>query len=97
VVGEAHPLNLGFGGANIPFADLNNPVNADVVQPVGSAVVVFARGSGSDRAGEPALIAYESGPTRVAYATFPLVALQELDLALLLQNAMFWFAPFGVG
>jgi hypothetical protein len=52
---------------------------------------VFVRGPDSDSAGEATLIAYDDGSARVAYASFPLLLLEDTDMELLIRNAMAWF------
>jgi len=54
------------------------------------ASIAFRRGPDSEFTGEPALIAYDRGDSRVAYAAFPLYFLPEDDLDLLVQNALDW-------
>ena len=88
---ESHPLSDGFSGT-ITFRDDVASVQPDVIQPLNKAVTVFVRGPASDRAGEPTLIAYEDGSTKVGYAAFPLFLIQDSDLSQLIGNVVNWFA-----
>lgn len=93
---EDHPLSDGFPD-EVTLVDQEEPLLADIVQPVAGAEVVFGRGPESVQPGEPALIAYDPGDYRVAYAAFPLYLMQPDDLTLLIENALLWFDDGSAG
>lgn len=92
--GTGHPLALGFSGT-IPFVETDVIPQPDVIFPSEGSEVVFVRGPESDRAGDPALIAYERDGRRVAYSAFPIYLLNQGDLDLLVLNAVEWLAAQG--
>ncbi len=86
---DEHPLTEGFSGP-VTFTEQDTSLQPDVITPTGKAETIFVRGPESERAGDPALIAYEEGNARVAYAAFPLFLLEDGDLAQLAENAVAW-------
>jgi hypothetical protein len=86
--GDAHPISEGLESVTLGSQDLE--LTPDLIAVSGEASVVFVRGPESVGPGEPAMLAYEDGDTRVSYAVFPLFALDETDLGLLVSNLASW-------
>jgi len=68
------------------------PLLSDVVMNTSDARAIFTRGSQSDEAGAPAVIAFEDNRAKIAYFAFPIYLLPPEAQMQIVNNTVDWFS-----